>query len=335
MMDAMSRRRAFTLIELLVVIAIIGILVALLVPAVQKVRDVAARAQCLSNLKQIGLALHNCNDTEGYFPAAGIYNKGLGESWSVHARLLPYIEQTALHRQINFSASFSSQPAVTQTRVALYVCPKEPNDKASVYGGQPNYPTTYAANFGSWFVHDPQSGDTGDGVFTVNYRTRMGDMIDGTSSTLGFTEVRPFTNHFQDSGKPSTLKAPQPGVPDVQVLKGDFFKGAGHTQWVNGHVHQTGFTTTFVPNAFIPYDEPIYGPMNTIIGHNTWDVDYTSQREGGSIMTYAAVTARSSHGQTINVLLMDGSARAVNVHISITTWQALGSRGLGEAVGDF
>src|SRR5262245_5990658 len=111
-MNPMFRRRAFTLIELLVVIAIIGILVALLLPAVQKVRDAAARAQCLNNLKQIGLALHNCHDTEKAFPAAANYS-GQVNTWSIHARLLPYIEQDALYRQINFTASFTTQPAVT------------------------------------------------------------------------------------------------------------------------------------------------------------------------------------------------------------------------------
>jgi len=124
----MSRRRGFTLIELLVVIAIIAILIALLVPAVQKVREAAARAQCLNNLKQIGLALHNCHDGEKGFPPAGVYNKGLLDSWSVHARLLSYVEQYSLERQINFNASFTSQPDIKQARILVYLYPMERTD---------------------------------------------------------------------------------------------------------------------------------------------------------------------------------------------------------------
>src|SRR5262245_65448416 len=123
-------RRAFTLIELLVVIAIIAILIALLLPAVQKVREAAARSQCLNNLTQIGLALHNYHDAERGLPPGAVYKK-LSDSWSVHAHILPQIEQDALFRQIDWNASYSTQPAITRTRVALYICPSERNDRAN------------------------------------------------------------------------------------------------------------------------------------------------------------------------------------------------------------
>ncbi len=323
----MLRRRGFTLIELLVVIAIIGILVALLLPAVQRVREAAARTQCLNNLKQIGLALHHCHDTEKAFPAAAVY-AGQANSWSIHARLLPYIEQDTLYRQINFKASFLTQPAVTKTRVALYLCPDERNDRPNFN----TYPTSYGANFGTWLIYDPATKKSGDGAFIVNGRTRMTDFTDGASNTLAFTEVRPFLNYFQDSGKPAGSNAPLPGLSDPQQWKG-MFVGGGHTEWANGRVQQSGFTTTFPPNTLVPYDEPVYGPFNTIIDYKLHDIEYTSRLEGsGGGPTYAAVTARTYHGSTIQVVLIDGSGRSVQTNISGATWQALGTRAGREVV---
>src|SRR5262245_35166395 len=102
-----SSRRAFTLIELLVVIALIGVLVALLLPAVQKVREAAARTQCLNNLKQLGLAMHNYHGAHESFPpgyvsrTTGVNGEGLGPGWGWAAHLLPHLEQDNLYRQID------------------------------------------------------------------------------------------------------------------------------------------------------------------------------------------------------------------------------------------
>src|SRR5436853_4123645 len=121
------RRPALTVVELLVVIAIIGVLIGLLLPAVQKVREAANRVKCANNLKQIGLALHNYESSNSRFPAAGFYPQGatLADDWSVHSRILPYLEQANLYQLVDFTQPANVQDPVTRQRTAPYVCPGE------------------------------------------------------------------------------------------------------------------------------------------------------------------------------------------------------------------
>ncbi|GIX00364.1 MAG: prepilin-type N-terminal cleavage/methylation domain-containing protein [Pirellulaceae bacterium] len=324
-------RSAFTLVELLVVIAIIGILVGLLLPAVQAAREAARRMSCSNNMKQIVLALHNYHDTYRKFPPSGFFPRGFtGDGWSVQARLLPQIEQANLSNLIDWRFTYAQQPAVASTRVPVYLCPSEPNDRLrpDPKPGLPDfahYPLNYGANVGQWFVFDPQSGRGGNGVFYPNSRLNMASITDGTSNTIAFAEVKAYNPYLRDGGNPSNLGVAPPSDPaQVVAYGGDFKTNSGHTEWVDGRIHQTGFTTLFPPNTKVLYTN----------GGQTYDVDFNSSREGKSITlpTYASVTSRSYHTGGVQVGLADGSVHFVTESIDRAVWWALGSRDGGEVV---
>ena len=149
------RQRGFTLIELLVVIAIIGVLIALLLPAVQAAREAARRSQCTNNLKQLGLAVHNYIDRNQVLPASSYGNEGPGTellcSWV--ASILPGLEQQPLFNSMNLSFS-GNQPAnwtANSTKIGTLICPSEPNSKGPGAGNSPPYvwaPISYGGNLG-------------------------------------------------------------------------------------------------------------------------------------------------------------------------------------------
>jgi prepilin-type N-terminal cleavage/methylation domain-containing protein/prepilin-type processing-associated H-X9-DG protein len=188
-------RTAFTLIELLVVLAIIGILLSLLLPAVQKVRESAARAQCQNNLKQLGLALHNYHDVNRCFPSGYLamlpYSDGATDTapgWGWGAFLLPYLEQENLSRQLNFAQPVQSSPAIG-TIVKVYVCPSDlyPQGPFPLPDGFGRTlclaaPTSYAACCGN--DDSDATAATGNGVFFRNSQVRLTDITDGTSETI-------------------------------------------------------------------------------------------------------------------------------------------------------
>lgn len=321
-------RNGFTLIELLVVIAIIAILIALLLPAVQQAREAARRTQCRNNLKQVGLALHNYLDVHKGFPPVSVLPAGSTfEPWSAHARLLPFIEGASLSKLIDWavSAEFTANPTAARTRVAIYLCPSEINDRARQTPTLTHYPLNYSFNEGTWFIYDPVSGAVGDGAFHPNRAFRPADISDGLSQTLAAAETKAYQPNLWDTFNPSTLNVPPPADPAaLSTYFGGTFDSNGHTEWVEGDVHETGFTTTFVPNSRVPYTSA------GII----YDVDFTSVRDGESatLPTYAAVTARSYHAGGVNALLADGAVKNISSNIDLRVWRAMGTRDKKEAV---
>lgn len=216
-------RRAFTLVELLVVIAIIGVLVGLLLPAVQSAREAARRMQCSNNMKQIGLALHNYHDVYKKFPSgrtpmvSAIY---LGHT--THTMLLPYLEQGTLQQQMDLSKTFNVRPnfdCASLVKLPMFLCPSNPEMDGVNWTGATNpcaganpledSARTHYEGIADSVTHGRRSaslpGGTlslvmpdGDGMFFHNSAIRFADVLDGTSNTLAFCEIigrGPGTNH--------------------------------------------------------------------------------------------------------------------------------------------
>lgn len=198
-------KRAFTLIELLVVIAIIGVLVALLLPAVQQAREAARRSQCRNNMKQIGLALHNYLEAFGRFPPEAIWAFSPPGGGAMQPRnftwitmLLPYLDQAPLYNSINFSAPIWLQNTSTGQRIVasplpILLCPSDPGIGAAPQGMSV---TNYSGAEGyDWWS---RGSDSLGGVFTLNVATSIKDIPDGTSNTIAVGET--CAEGFKDGG---------------------------------------------------------------------------------------------------------------------------------------
>ncbi len=330
-----TRSAGFTLVELLVVIAIIGILVALLLPAIQSAREAARRMACQNKVKQIALAMHNYESALKAFPPSS-YFYGAGNdqnsTWSAQARLLPYLEETTIESAVNYRVPYNSIRIGSQLlgsfRIPTFLCPSEQRDEVRIKNNEPTYfPLNYGLNQGVWFVFDPVNQRGGSGVTFPNSRIGFRHMQDGTSKTLMVAEVKAYQPYLRDGNADAPVPVSDPNM--ICDLAGNFKESSGHTEWVDGRVHQTGFTAAFTPNTQVPCSQEKNGAQVQ------YDVDWNSSRVGidDTNKTYAAVTSRSYHsGGVVNVAMVDGSVHIMNGDVDLLVWRAMATRAGQEAV---
>ncbi|WP_165067169.1 DUF1559 family PulG-like putative transporter [Paludisphaera rhizosphaerae] len=352
-MNSNPKPRGFTLIELLVVIAIIAVLIALLLPAVQAAREAARRSQCINNLKQIGLSLHNYHSTHDSFPmgASRTLSTPAGviygwNNWSVQALLLGGLEQQALYNAANFQLAvwhdgrtplgYYGNRTVFDTRLAAFLCPSDPS------GGRVNI-NNYMASIGpnsqgASQGNDAGTGPGGPGLFTFHKSYGIRDCIDGSSNTIAFSEA------CTSSGSNDNTVFPRNGVVNVGASAGSgmanvqsnpaaikTFIDACDAKWQAGTPNNDFKTSIGVRWAM---GTPSWSLFSPILPPNarvkTWGScrnDCAACGTDGSQI----VNSSSMHSGGANVCLGDGSVKFIKDSTNQTVWWALGTRA-GEEV---
>jgi prepilin-type N-terminal cleavage/methylation domain-containing protein/prepilin-type processing-associated H-X9-DG protein len=354
-----STPRGFTLIELLVVIAIIAVLIALLLPAVQAAREAARRAQCVNNLKQFGLAMHNYHSANDVFPMGSslCYYPYSGSTpqcttwnnWSAHAMMLNYLEQGPLYNAINFSmegrgsdyASVANGTAYN-AKIAIFLCPSD------TYGGRVNdncyYGSIGASTNGGGDVPPrnqtltcPNFSNPTSGVFAFRLAYGLRDITDGSSNTIAFSEglagaqSQTVTrgNMIMGaglSGQAYFLNAGQNAalvLADLQTCSNKFVPtNSGNISVGHGHDWGIGGMGATLFNTIVPPNNPLY----------LWAACRTDCNGGcdGASMDFS--NAQSYHPGGVNALFADGSVKFLKSSIAIPVYWGLGTRSGGEVI---
>jgi prepilin-type N-terminal cleavage/methylation domain-containing protein/prepilin-type processing-associated H-X9-DG protein len=337
--------RGFTLIELLVVIAVIGVLVALLLPAVQAAREAARRAYCTNNLKQIGLAVHGYHDAIGTLPLGCVVGRDAAsnpifQGWGVTARILPYLEGQAKFNACNFDLPNETPENSTVVAVgtSTYLCPSDP--KASQIfndDGLLRNNTNYGFNRGDWYVWGgtPQA-PAPPSPFRANAAVPLAAITDGLSQTLLAAEVKTHTPYLLNCAgllfaPLGNRPVPSPNDDPAAVSQyigcvgaiAELRPDSGHSEWEDGNTSQAGFTTAWTPNRATPGR---FG--GTVLA----DVDLIAIREENGGPTFAAITSRSYHPGGVNALFGDGSVKFLKQTVAGPTYRALGTIAGGEVI---
>jgi prepilin-type N-terminal cleavage/methylation domain-containing protein/prepilin-type processing-associated H-X9-DG protein len=332
-----SRKSGFTLVELLVVIAIIGVLVALLLPAVQAAREASRRTKCLNNLKQLGLAMHNYHDSLLSFPpgrGAGPFGPNPGTNWrpwfilSVSYQTLAYYEQGNLYQQFEArknetSANFwDNAGAPAKQRLSVYICPSS-RLLNNTYPG-----TNYLWSTGSMIETGGCNTLTrgANGVIAHDVGRRMAEITDGTSNTILAGEYLPGIDAANGFKAVSSIAVANRAFPTQAELNVVAAAPAARVLTNNGrwwawHSHSNALFNTAAP--------PNWKCQNGAGGAGV----------GGAGLAWDSclgiVPSRSQHPGGVNVCLADGSVRFVRDSVTLLTWQLLGNIGDGQALGDF